>query len=267
MWTVLLLISCTAKDQAAESTPAEPPERVVLHEIFSGSNCGPCAPAADNIAAVLADQEGKYAIVEYQIGSDPYITREAVNRRMFYLPGAETYAIPHVHADGNGFHPNNMDGEETPYSIDDFLAFAEVPTILGITLEVEFSDQTVEIEIELDPWEDIERENLRLMIAINENTTYVNVGSNGQTEFHNVFKKNIPDDEGTLLGSLSAGKKTDFSFSYTFAGDYDEEAGYGQEVDHDDAHTVEEFDDLAVVVWVQDMDTWEVFNTAWTGHE
>jgi hypothetical protein len=38
-------------------------------------------------------------------------------------------------------------------------------------------------------------------------------------------------------------------------------------VDHDDAHTVEEFDDLAVVVWVQDMDTWEVFNTAWTGHE
>jgi hypothetical protein len=252
MWTLLLLVSCSEKDQTVDTPPEEPPERVVLHEIFSGSNCGPCAPAADNIAAVLADQEGKYAIVEYQIGSDPYITREAVNRRMFYLPGEETYAIPHVHADGNGFHPNNMDGEETPYSVDDFLAFAEVPTVLGITLEVEFSGQTVEIDVALDPWEDIERENLRLMIAINEN---------------NVFKKNIPDDEGTLLEPLNAREKTNFNFSYTFAGDYDEDAGYGQEVDHDEAHTVEAFDDLAVVVWVQDMDTWEVFNTAWVGHD
>jgi hypothetical protein len=267
MWPVLLLISCTPKDPADDPPPAEPPERVVLHEIFSGSNCGPCAPAADNIAAVLEEQEGKYAIVEYQIGSDPYITREAVNRRMFYLPGEETYGIPFVHADGSGFHPNNMDGEETPYSVDDFTAFAEVPTSLGITADVEFSGQTVNIDVTLDPWEDIEGENLRLMIAINENITYANVGSNGQTEFHNVFKKNVPDDNGTPLEGLTAGEQISLSFSHTFSGDYDEDAGFGQEVDHDSAHTVEEFDDLAVVVWVQDMDTWEVFNTTWVGHD
>ncbi len=266
MWTALMILACSTQSQEADYTPPEPPERMVLHEIFSGSNCGPCAPAADNIAAVLDEQAGKYAIVEYQIGSDPYITREAVNRRMFYLPDEETYGIPYVHADGNGFHQNNMDGEETPYSIEDFTAFAEVPTILGITLTKEVNGQTVDIDITLNPWEDIIGDNLRLMVAINENTTYQNVGSNGQTEFHNVFKKYIPDDGGTLLESLSAGEPSRHTFSYTFAGAYDEEASFGTMVDHDTAHTVEEFDDLAVVVWVQDLDTWEVFNTTWSGH-
>jgi len=266
MWTIMLLISCSPKEQDVETPPAEPPERMVLHEIFSGSNCGPCAPAADNIAAALADHDGQYAIVEYQIGSDPYMTREAVNRRMLYLPGEESYGIPFVHADGTGFHPNDMDGEETPYSAEDFVAFAEVPTVLRITADVAFTGQTVDMDITLEPWEDIDGDNLRLMIAINENTTFANVGSNGQTEFHNVFKKNVPDDSGTLLAPMTAGESMSYTFSHTFAGDYDEEAGYSNMVDHDTAHTVEEFDDLAVVVWVQDMDTWEVFNTTWVGH-
>ena len=269
MWTLLFFVACTTTDEhkTSDSSPEPPPERVVLHEVFSGSNCGPCAPAAENIAAALASHSGKYALVKYQIGSDPYITKEAVDRRMFYLPGEESYGIPFVHADGNGFHPNNMDENETPYSTEDFLAYAETPTILGITLDAVIIDQTVDISIQLKTWEDVSAENLRLMVSINEKTTYQNVGSNEQTEFHHVLKKFVPDDSGTLLPPLIAGETSEYDFSYTFAGSYDEEAGFGSMVDHSTAHTVEEFDDLEVLVWVQDMDTWEVYNSAWTGHE
>jgi len=265
MWTVILLAACSPSDE--KESPEPPPDRIVVHEVFSGSNCGPCAPAADNIAAALTDHAGKYAIVKYQIGSDPYITKEAVDRRMFYLPGESTYGIPYVHADGQGFHPNNMDEEETPYSSEDFMGFSEVPSILGITLETEWTGQTVDITVQLKTWEELSAENLRLMISINEKTTYENVGTNGQTEFHHVLKKFVPDDKGTLLDTLVAGEPIERTFSYTFAGDYDEEAGLSSMVDHGSAHTVEDFEDLEVLVWVQDMDTWEVFNSAWTGHE
>ena len=262
---LFLLSACTATEEAKE--PPTPPERVVIHEVFSGSNCGPCAPAAENLFAALADMDGKYSIIKYQLGSDPYITAEAVNRRMLYLPGESTYEIPFVHADGIGFHPNNMDENETPYSAEDFQAFHSEPSILGIELEVEFDAQTVDISVRLEPWEDISAENLRLLVSINEKTTHENIGSNGQTEFHHVLKKFIPDESGTLLDPLLAGDTSSHSFEYTFAGEYDEAAGFGSMVDHEVAHTVEDFGNLEVLVWVQDMETWEVFNSAWTGHK
>jgi hypothetical protein len=50
-----------------------------------------------------------------------------------------------------------------------------------------------------------------------------------------------------------------------FQGSYDTEAGYASQVDHATAHTVEDFSNLAVVAWVQDLDSWEVFNAGEAG--
>ena len=59
---LFLLSACTAAEENKE--PPTPPERVVIHEMFSGSNCGPCAPAADNLFNALADHTGKYSIIK-----------------------------------------------------------------------------------------------------------------------------------------------------------------------------------------------------------
>jgi len=245
----------------------EPVPRIVLHEAFSGSNCGPCAPAADNISAALADQSGEYAMVKFQIGSDPYITREAVRRRMFYLPDEETYGIPWVVADGiHEFHPNEMDHGGV-YTAEDFEELAVLPAYLEVDVSMTVTGQTVDIAVELYPTIDIAGENLRLLVAIKELTTFNNVGSNGQAEFHDVLKKFVPDDSGIALDTLIAGEATTHDLQFVFQGSYDTEAGYGTEVDHTTAHTVEDFSNLAVVAWVQDLDleSWEVFNAGEAG--
>jgi hypothetical protein len=264
---LIALFACTDKPDDTAADVAEPinTDRVVLHEAFSGSNCGPCAPAAENLAAALAGAEGRYAMVKYQIGSDPYISNEAVRRRMFYLPGEESYAIPYVHADGtHAFHPNEMDDAEA-YGADDFEGFAAVESDLSLGVEMAVNEQTVSASVTLQSTAEIDGGNLRLMVAIVENTTELNVGSNGQSEFHSVFKKFVPDGNGIALSALVAGEATVHDVEYTFQGAYAEEAGYASPVDHSSEHTVEEFDDLSVIAWVQDLETWTVHNAASAG--
>jgi hypothetical protein len=264
LWMIPLAVGCSVEDKPELELDA-PITRIVLHEAFSGSNCGPCAPAADNISAALADREGEYAMLKFQIGSDPYITREAVRRRMFYLPNEENYSIPWVVADGiHEFHPNDMDhgGVYTP---EDFDALAVLPAYLVVDVSMTLTEQTVDITVELSPSVDISGEDLRLMVAIKELKTFNNVGSNGQAEFHHVLKKFVPDESGTALTTLIAGETTTHNLQFVFQGDYDADAGYANQVDHATAHTVEEFSDLAVVAWVQDLDSWEVFNAGEAG--
>jgi len=284
MLTFLMLLACAGTDEAGDPgglpglgsdtsgsevdvppTSGEPVPRVVLHEAFSGSNCGPCAPAAENLSAALADKSGMYAMLKYQIGSDPYISPEAVSRRMFYLPGADTYSIPWVVADGvHEFHPNEMD-HGGAYLAEDFDTLAAHQAFLQVDVEMEVTDQTVDITVDLYPTIDITGEDLRLFIAIKEITTQNNVGSNGQTEFHDVLKKFVPDNNGTPINTLVAGEQSTHTAQYVFQGEYDAETGISNPVDHSTAHTVEGFDDLAVVVWVQDLSTWEVFNAGMAG--
>lgn len=254
----------TSIDSGSGMEIAETTERMVLHEAFSGSNCGPCEPAAINIARVLDANPGKYTLLKYQLGSDPYISYEASRRRMYYLPGESSYGIPFVHADGeNGFHPNLMN-EEAGYQQEDFDGFYGVPATVEMTITAEIVDQTVSWEIDILPLQDISGSRLVLHTAIVEGTTYNNVGSNGQTEFHQVMKKMVPNHKGEKMDDLPRGEALHISGSYTFQGEYAEDANYAEQVDHQKEHTVEEFEDLGVVVWLQNTKTWEVFQSAWT---
>jgi len=217
------------------------------------------------MSAALAGQGGAYAILKYQLGSDPYITPEAVARRMLYLPGESSYSIPWVVADGrNEFHPNEMDDGEA-YAVDDFEILADEPAFLAINVSTSTTKQAITIDVDLWPTQDISGEDLRLFVAVKENTTENNIGSNGQTEFKAVFKKFVPDGDGTAIDDLAAGTPFSKRFTYVFEGEYDADTTMAEPVDHERAHTVEDFSDLDVVVWVQDMATWEVFNSGVSG--
>ena len=87
-------------DDEDEVADPEPVPRRVMHEMFTGANCGPCEPGDANLEAVLDANEDRMVVMKYQIGSDRYMTREGVDRRMYYLPGESSYGIPFVHADG-----------------------------------------------------------------------------------------------------------------------------------------------------------------------
>ena len=200
--------------------------------------------------------------ISYQVGSDPYMSHESVARRMGYLPGESSYSIPYLHADGvNELHPNlHHDGEG--YLQSDFDSFAEPLSPLEITVTHEVVDQTVNFSVWLEPVDDVPSDDLVLHAAIIEGITYNNVGSNGQTEFHHVMKKMVPDDDGTALDPLVDGQAVQLNMTYTFQGDYVTGTGPSNLVDHATEHTVEEFKDLSVVVFVQDIETWQVHQSA-----
>ena len=101
-------------------------------------------------------------------------------------------------------------------------------------------------------------------MAIIENQTEQNTGTNGMTEFHHVMKKMVPNQDGTELDDLVRGEEVTLQFDYTFQGEYDDETGYSNPVDHSSAHTVEEFTDLSVVVFIQDNESWDVLQSAWS---
>ena len=250
-------------EETGESLPTETSRRV-LHEAFTGSTCGPCAPATENIKRVLEAHPGEYTLLKIHVGSDPYVTDEGVQRRMHYLPGESSYGIPFVHADGtNGFHPNLMNAEEG-YQDEDFEAFAAIPAVLEMSINHTVTEQTVNWTLDILPLADLSADNLRLHVAIMEGTTTKNVGTNGQTEFHNVMKKMVPSPLGSELPDLTRGSALELSGSYTFQGNYVEGTGISNPVDHATGHTVEEFDDLEVVAWVQDTVSWEVYQSTWT---
>jgi hypothetical protein len=78
------------------------------------------------------------------------------------------------------------------------------------------------------------------------------------------MKKLVPGRAGTSVDPMSAGDTVSLDFSYTFQGEYLTDVGYSNQVDHNLNHSVEEFEDLEVVVFVQDTTTMEVYNAAWT---
>jgi len=237
-------------------------ERILLHEMFTGSNCGPCQPADEKLLAVLHDNPGEYHLISYQIGSDPYLTSEGVQRRMGYLPDdASSYAIPYLHVDGvNELHPHLVNDEEG-YLQADFDSFQAL-TPLSMEVSATVTGQTVEIEGSYTGLDEVASEDLRLHIAILEKVTYNNVGSNGQTEFHHVMKKMVPDLDGDAVDPIAKGDITEFEASYTFQGEYDPSTGIQNPLNHALAHTVEEFEDLEVLAWIQDSVTWQVYQSA-----
>lgn len=108
------------------------------------------------------------------------------------------------------------------------------------------------VDVEVTAVSDITGAN-RLMVAVVEKLTTKNVKSNGETEFEHVMKKMLPDVNGTSLGNLTKNQVVNRSLEFTFNGDYRLPAD-GQAasmISHGAEHSVEEFDDLVVAVWME----------------
>ena len=100
-----------------------------------------------------------------------------------------------------------------------------------------------------------------LHIGVFEYTTYNNTGTNGETEFHHVMKKMLPNANGNSISTIQASVQQTVNQTYTFNGSYTLPPNAGSPVNHNSEHTVEEFTDLCVAVWIQDETTKEVFQS------
>jgi Secretion system C-terminal sorting domain len=217
-------------------------------EVFTSSTCPPCTPGNVNfhniIDTIPADQ---HVYVKFQQDfpgtGDPYVTQEALNRRSFYAINS----IPRMEIDGG------WDGNANSFSYALYQQARSVPAqyIIDGTYAEDTVARTYTAKVRYSPLFDAAGSILHVVIM--ENTTFLNVKTNGETEFYQVMKKMLPDDNGTLLPTIPAGTWDSLSISYTFNGNYRLPVN-GQAanmIDHTIEHSVEQFGDLRMAGWIE----------------
>ncbi|GCD78743.1 hypothetical protein JCM31826_22250 [Thermaurantimonas aggregans] len=230
-------------------------QRRPLMEVFSSSTCAPCAPANASFKALMDQQPpDHFTVIKYQMSwpgtGDPYYTPEGGDRRTFY----GVNSVPNMQIDGGW---NQHAGQATQAIIDQFRA---VPSFVNINATSTRNGQTISAQINVSPVANLTG-NIRLFAAIKETQTTQNVKTNGETVFYDIFKKFMTPSTGQVVTNLNAGTTQTFNLSYTFNGTYILPPNATQPVNHATNHTVENFNNLRVVVWLQDMTTKQVLQS------
>lgn len=235
--------------------------RKVMHEVFSSSTCPPCRPGNVALAAIFDARPGTHCVLKYQCDfpgtGDPYYTTEVGTKRSFYAVNS----VPATVRDGlPGVNPNGG------YTLDDYDGLQAKPSFARIkinTAQLSWKGK-VDFNVTITPLEDyMTGSNWRLMAAISEKTTYRNVETNGETEFHHVMKKMVPSPNGTILSNLQKGVAQSFDLSYTFPDKYRLPNTSADRINLATETTVEDFWDLEVVVFLQNNATKEVVQAEW----
>jgi len=236
-------------------------QRVPLFEVFTSSTCGPCKPGNTNFHNIVDTKPaGDYTSIKYQQDfpgtGDPYTTAESTSRRNYY----GVNSIPRMEIDG-GWDQNASSFTEALYT--DARARPAFMT-LKATYNVDTASKTVSIKVDGQSIQAYPAGTYKLHVAVLEKTTTKNVKSNGETEFFNVMKKMVPNESGTAIAAIPNGYVIDEEFTYTFNGNYilPSNGTAANNVNHATAHTVEGFDDLEVVVFVQENQTLDVLQSA-----
>ncbi|PID89474.1 MAG: hypothetical protein CSB01_01795 [Bacteroidia bacterium] len=214
-------------------------QRKVLHELFTSSTCTYCGlynPIIDGI--VYNNNSDKATLIKYQVNSpgtgDPYYVEETGQRFDYY--GLET--IPAFLVDGNS--------ENVSYLPEVLNAYASKTALLKIENEVlnyDFDTKNLTADLDITGLSNVSG-NLVAQTAVVEKKTTGNIGTTGETEFHNVLMKFIDNTNGNVLSDFAAGETQHVSATTSLANTF-----------------VEEISDIRVVVWVQDYDTKEVFQS------
>lgn len=231
-------------------------DRNTFNEIFTSSTCNPCRPGNINTDNVWNASSRTPVIIKYQMSwpgsGDPYFTAEGNARRIYY----GVNSVPYQTIDGG------WNGNSQSYSNAILEQYSSIPSFLDIESNFTVSGKTVAVEIGIKPLKDLPGNN-RLHVAIIEKTTFNNVKSNGETEFNDVMKKMLPNANGTSIGTISLGQPLTYEFSYTFQGNYRLPTSANNPINHSTEHSIEEFTDLGVVVWVQNNSNKDVYHAAY----
>ena len=208
-------------------------ERIPMIEHFSSSTCGPCVSVNTQMLNFCNNNPGRFTYTKYQMNwpgnGDPYYTTEGGTRRNYY----GVSAVPQCF----------LDGQDQGYSavqqsvFDQHAAEASFMDIRGsFTVE----GNTIHVLVDVMPFVDV---NARVFVSVNEKETHNNVGSNGETSFHHIFMKMLPDAEGTTVDFVSSElQRLEFTQDMS-------------------ATHVEEMSDLEVSIWVQNYSTHEIYNS------
>ena len=225
-------------------------QRKPMLEMFASSTSNYSVTGNTDLLAILYANPDNYSLLKYPMSwpspGDPYFTNEGAQRRYLY----SINTVPRLVM--NGVNQNNPIG----FTQQEFDEAYQLYSFLNLDATYSVGGQKVDINVDINSlcntagiWD-----NLTLHAAIFEYTTYNNVSTNGEIEFYNIMKKMIPDENGTSLPVLSGPNNPAFSLnlSYEFNGAYNIPPDASSPIDHLIEHSVEDFQNIGVVVWIQD---------------
>lgn len=213
-------------------------QRTPCFEEFTSSTCSPCAGYNQDFVPWSNNHADEITLVKYQMSwpgsGDPYYTEEGGVRRGYY--GVSW--VPWQIADGMQIETNI--GAVNSF-FDDAMAN---PSFVGIVGNHSITGTTIDVSATVLPFAGLV--NSRVHIIVFENVTTENTGSNGETEFHHVMMKMIPDANGTSIDFTDREPVT-ITDQVDLAGTF-----------------IEEFDDLGVAIIVQDFEGRNVYQSVYS---
>lgn len=213
--------------QKTVSIPSQAVARRPFFESFTSSTCPPCytfnTTFFNNFTTTNADQ---ITLVKYQMNwpgaGDPYYNADGGIRRTLY----GVSGVPALYVDGLSTGTNSGAVNAV------FTQQLAAPAYIAIDGFHKIDGTTIEVVANINPYVDLT--NMTAHIAVFENLTTGNVGSNGETSFKHVMMKMIPTGNGTTINTID-GQLYQLRHVVNLAGT-----------------KVEQFDDLNVALFVQD---------------
>lgn len=232
-------------------------DRKILNEVFTSSTCVPCRPGNENYLSVV-ENKSMHSSIKYQVywpgTGDPYCTQEVRDRAGYY----GVNSVPRMEVDGA------WDQNAASFTAELYDQFQSKPALIGITGSASLTwKNKITADITITPYADLSSNNYKLFAVITEGTTFWNVKSNGETEFHDVMKKMMPNSSGKSISAFTKGSAVNETLEYSFVGEYrlPNDGTTAQHINHTTENSVETWDDLKVVVFVQDATTKEVLQS------
>jgi len=197
-----------------------------MFEEFTSSTCAPCASFNNStFNPFIAAHGEEITLIKYQMNwpgsGDPYYTAEGGVRRSYY----GVNAVPDLYVDGKVCGTNSTAVNNA------FNTSKATMTYLEIQSSHEIQGNNVIIDCNILPYANYS--GVTVQIGILERKTTQNVATNGETSFHNVMMKMVPDASGTMV-SLTANEPYNMKHTIDMS-----------------STNVEEMDDLMVAIFVQ----------------
>jgi hypothetical protein len=172
--------------------------------------------------------------MNWPYNGDPYYTAEGGVRRTWY--GVSW--VPWTNLDGT-YTDNNMTVINNMFN-----ASVDAPGLVKVIGSHTLTGTVMDLTVTVLPFANFS--NTVIHIVVFENITTGNVSTNGETEFHHVMMKMVPDANGTTIALQDRVPYT-VSESVDLAGTF-----------------VEEWDDLGVAIIVQDLGDKYIFQSNYT---